>query len=215
MAEVTAIFTDLGGVVLSNGWDRNSRRKAMEKFGLDAEEFENRHELMLHAFETGRAGLEEYLDRTVFYLPRPFTREEFKAYIFAQSHAYPEALAVFAEMAAPGRYLMAALNNESVELNEFRIRHFRLRQYFSIFLSSCYLGVRKPEEAIYRLALQITQRAPKECVFIDDRELNLECARRLGLRVIYYRSPTELREDLRKNGVVVNSRERGGSWTLE
>jgi putative hydrolase of the HAD superfamily len=205
MAEVTAIFTDIGGVILSNGWDRSSRRKAMEKFGLDPGEFEDRHELMLHAFETGQAGLDEYLDRTVFYQPRPFTRDDFKSYVFAQSHPHPEALGVFSRLAVSQRYLMATLNNESAELNEYRIRHFRLREYFSIFLSSCYLGVRKPEEAIYRLALQITQRAPEECVFIDDRELNLECARRLGLRVILYRGPSELQEDLRKNGVVLDA----------
>jgi putative hydrolase of the HAD superfamily len=205
VGDVTAVFTDIGGVILSNGWDRHSRRKAMEKFGLDPEEFEDRHELMLHAFETGQAGLEEYLDRTVFYRQRPFTRDEFRAFIFAQSRAYPEALAVFARLASSAGYLLATLNNESVELNEYRIRHFRLREYFSIFLRSCYLGVRKPEEAIYRLALRITQRAPEECVFVDDRELNLECARRLGLRVIHYRTPQQLQEDLRQNGVELDS----------
>jgi putative hydrolase of the HAD superfamily len=205
LGDVTAVFTDVGGVILSNGWDRHSRRKAAEKFGLDPEEFEDRHELMLHAFETGQAGLEVYLDRTVFYRQRPFTRDDFRAFIFAQSRGYPDALAVFARLAASGRYLLATLNNESVELNEYRIRQFRLRDYFSIFLSSCYLGVRKPEEAIYRLALSITQRVPEECVFVDDRELNLECARRLGLGVIHFRTPQQLREDLRRNGVALDS----------
>jgi len=205
VVDITAIFTDVGGVILSNGWDRHSRRLAAEKFCLDPEDFEDRHELMLHAFEIGQAGLEEYLDRTVFYRTRPFTRDDFKAFIFAQSHAYPDAMVVFTRLAESARYLMATLNNESLELNEFRIRHFRLREFFSIFLTSCYLGVRKPEEKIYRLALQITQRLPEECVFIDDRELNLECARHLGLRVIHYRAPQQLRDDLRQLGVEADS----------
>ncbi len=201
MSEPAALFFDVGGVVLSNGWDRATRVRAVEKFGLDPEEFDSRHELVVHAWEMGQIGLDEYLARTVFYRRRAFTRDEFEAFLYAQSEPHAETIAAVKRLAAAGRWLMATLNNESRELNEFRIRKFELREVFSIFLSSCYLGVRKPDEKIYRLALGITQREPAESVFIDDRDINLEAASRLGMRVVHYRDPEQLMADLARLGV--------------
>jgi putative hydrolase of the HAD superfamily len=188
-------------VVLSNGWDRAARRDAAAKFHLDWEEFEDRHELMINAFETGQATLDEYLKRTVFYRERLFSREDFRSFIYAQSRPMPESVDVLRRLVSAGKYLLAAINNESRELNEYRIRQFHLREFFQAFLSSCYLGVRKPGEAIYRLALSITQRVPEECVFIDDRALNLECARELGMHTIQFRDAAQLEQDLRQFGV--------------
>ncbi len=177
MAEVTTLFWDNGGVILTNGWDRNSRREAVEKFHLDWADFEDRHELMLDAFERGHACLDDYLKRTVFYRERPYSMQQFKDFMFAQSQPFPESLEFVGKLAAGRRWLLAALNNESSEINEYRIHTFHLRDYFEAFFSSCYLGVRKPRPQIYNLALRITQSAPWECLLIDDRELNLECAR--------------------------------------
>jgi putative hydrolase of the HAD superfamily len=206
VAEVNTLFFDMGGVLLTNGWDRAARRKAVDRFHLDWEEFEDRHELVLHGFEIGQVTLSEYLQRTVFYRDRSFTGEDFKDFIFEQSQPLPGSLEFMAELAAPRRLLMAALNNESLELNEYRISRFGLKNYFSAFFSSCYLGVRKPDAGIYQLAIRITQRAPQECVFIDDRGLNLECAHELGMHVIQFRSPAQLREDLADLGVLPNAR---------
>ena len=153
MAEPTALFFDVGGVILSNGWDRGARRSAIEKFGLDEEEFASRHEMVVDAFETGQITLDEYLRRTVFYRRRPFTRDEFESFLYSQSREHPEALAVVRRLNASKRWLVATLNNESCELNEHRIKKFKLRELFSIFFTSCYLGVRKPDEKIYQLAL--------------------------------------------------------------
>jgi putative hydrolase of the HAD superfamily len=204
VAEVTTLFWDMGGVLLTNGWDRASRREAIEKFHLDWEEFEDRHELLLNAFETGQVSLDDYLQRTVFYRERPFTREEFKAFMFAQSQPLTESLEFLKQLAQTRRFLIAALNNESREINEYRIHKFNLRDYFDVFLSSCYLGVRKPDAAIYRLALSITQCPPAECVFIDDRGLNLECARELGVGTVHFRNPKQLRDEIARYGVVPN-----------
>lgn len=201
MAEVTALFFDMGGVLLTNGWDRGSRREAAKKFGLDWDDFEDRHELLLHGFETGAVSLEEYLRRVVFYRERPFSRQDFIDFIYAQSRAMPETLAALRRIATGRKYLMGALNNESRDLNEYRIRQFKLREYFEVFLSSCYLGVRKPDAVIYKLALSITQRAPEECVFIDDRGLNLECARELGMRTIQFKDAAQLETELKRFGV--------------
>lgn len=204
MAEPTTLFWDIGGVVLTNGWDRPARQKAAEKFHLDWDDFEDRHELLLSAFETGKVTLADYLKRTVFYRERPFTQDDFKDFLLGQSQAFPETLGLLRRLSASRRYLIAALNNESLEINEYRIRKFRLRDFFEVFLSSCYLGLRKPDGLIYRRALNITQREPGECVFIDDRSLNLECAREIGMRTIQFRDVAGLREELERAGVALD-----------
>jgi putative hydrolase of the HAD superfamily len=203
MADVTALFWDVGGVILSNGWDRAARAEAARKFGLDWEDFQDRHELASPAFETGHITLDTYLQRTVFYRKRAFTREEFTAFIFEQSEEFPKSRAVLSGVARAGKYLLATINNEPLELNVRRIEKFNLRREFVAFFSSCFVRIRKPDEAIYRLALEVTQRRAQECLFIDDRELNLECARQLGMHTIQFKSAAQLRQDLQANGVTV------------
>jgi putative hydrolase of the HAD superfamily len=206
VAEVTALFFDIGGVLLTNGWDRDSREAAAKKFHLDWEEFEDRHELVLHAFEVGQMGLEEYLDRVIFYRRRDFTRQAFKHFIYAQARPMPKSLALMGRIAKPPRRcLISALNNESRDLNAFRIDKFHLREYFDTFLSSCYLGVRKPDKAIYTQALSITQRQPDECVFVDDRALNLECAQELGMHTIQFKNAAQLEKEMKQLGVTIGA----------
>ena len=198
---ITTIFFDIGGVLLTDGWGHDSRRAAAEQFGLDWDEYSERHEKVAHAIETNRMTLERYLDRAIFYRPRQFTREEFRAFIFTQSQPKPDSLSIVGELADSGRYFMATLNNEIMELNVYRIQQFGLQRYFSVFFSSCFLGLRKPDEAVYRTALQVTQRRPEECIFIDDREVNLECPRELGLATILFRDAIQLRRELEEKGV--------------
>ena len=201
MTRITTIFSDVGGVLLTNGWDRASRQKLVEKFNLDMGEFCDRHELVSTAFETGKLDMDHYLDRTVFYKPRAIGRDEAKAFMFAQSQPFSESLEFIARLAQTKKYLMTTLNNESTELNQYRINQFGLRNFFSAFFSSCYLGVMKPDEAIYVLALKMTQRPPEECAFIDDRALNLECARWHGMHTIQFQNVHQLETDLRELGV--------------
>jgi putative hydrolase of the HAD superfamily len=210
MPDVSAVFWDVGGVILSNGWDRAARAAAARKFGLDWEELQDRHELASPAFETGKITLDTYLERIVFYRKRAFTRDEFTQFMFAQSEEFPESRAVLSDVAAEGRYLLATINNEALELNEQRINRFQLRREFKAFFSSCFVGIRKPDEGIYKIALEVTQHQPEECLFIDDRELNLECARQLHMRTIHYQDAAQLRRDLAANGVIIAELETGG-----
>lgn len=203
MAEITTLFWDIGGVILTNGWDRGSRREAAETFHLDSEEFQDRHELSFPAFDSGQITLNEYLDRTLFYRPRSFTREAFTAFMFAQSKEYPDTRAILDKLARSGKYFVGAINNEPLELNQYRIEAFNLRQDFLVFFSSCYVRSRKPEELIFRVALEVTQRRPEQCLFIDDRSLNLESPRRLGMNTIHHQSADQLRLELGKYGVEV------------
>jgi putative hydrolase of the HAD superfamily len=201
--EITTLFFDIGGVILTNGWDRDGRREAAQTFGLDWEDFQDRHDLSFPAFDAGQITLNQYLDRTLFYRSRTFTREEFTAFMFAQSKEFPETRAILSALARTGKYLIAAINNEPLELNQYRIEAFQLRKDFQAFFSSCYLNARKPEETIYRIALEVTQRPPESCVFIDDRALNLENPRRLGMNVVHHQNAPQLRQDLQSLGIAV------------
>jgi putative hydrolase of the HAD superfamily len=203
LSEITTMFWDIGGVILSNGWDRAARKEAAEVFGLDWEEFQDRHDLCFPALDAGLITLDEYLDRALFHHPRAFTREEFIAHIFAQSREFPESRAVLDEVTRMNKYFIASINNEPLELNNYRIEKFDLRRNFQVFFSSCYVRSRKPEAIIFRMALQISQRPPEECLFIDDRPLNLEVPRRLGMSVIHYQDAERLRSELRKYRVEV------------
>jgi putative hydrolase of the HAD superfamily len=198
-----SLFWDIGGVLATNGWDHNSRMDAVKTFGLDWEEYRERHDLSFPAFDAGQITLDQYLDRTLFYRARKFTREEFTAFMFAQSKEYPESRAVLADAARTRKYYIASINNEPRELNQYRIEAFNLRKDFQAFFSSCYLNARKPEEAIYRIALEVSQRAPEKSVFIDDRLLNLENPRRLGMQVVHYHNAPQLRADLKALGIEV------------
>jgi len=201
LSSIKALFWDVGGVLLSNAWDRSQREQALARFKLDQAEFADRHELVVSSFERGKIDLNEYLTRTVFYRPRPFTRDEFREYIFALSRP-DQAVLDFAQSLADSRkYLMGTINNESLDLNQYRIEKFGLRRIFRLFVSSCFVGLRKPEPEIYKLALEITQQVPDECCFIDDRALNLEVAKRLGMHVIEMDDLQQLKSDLSKLGV--------------
>ena len=199
---ITTLFWDIGGVVLTNGWDHDSRMIAAQTFGLDWEEFRERHDLSFPAFDAGQISLNQYLDRTIFYRPRPFTREEFSDFMFSLSQPLPEMLPFAQALANSGKYFMGTINNESRELNNYRIDKFGLRKVFRIFISSCFVGLRKPERDIYRTAVEITQIAAEQCCFIDDRALNLECAAQLGMKTIQMESPDQLRRELEKLRVI-------------
>ena len=198
MPQISAIFWDVGGVLLTNAWDRAQRERALEQFKLDQEEFSDRHEMVVSSLERGKISFDEYLNRTIFYRPRPFAREVFKDYVFSLSQPHREVLALAEELAKSGKYFMGTINNESRELNLYRIQTFGLREIFSTFVSSCFVGLRKPEEGIYRMALEVTQRSAADCCFIDDRALNLEYARQMGMHTIEMQDVEQLRRELRK-----------------
>lgn len=204
--EITAVFWDLGGVVLTNGWDREQRAGAVERFGLDPEEFEDRHREIVASLETGRTDLDGYLRATVFHEPRAFSEAEFREYMHSRSEAFPGSLQVLDRLRAGGRYFLATLNNESHDLNEYRIEKFELRRRFHVFFTSAFLRLMKPDPQIYRAALDISQRLPEEVLFVDDRPQNLEPARALGMRTLHYRGeegPEALLRGLAGHGIQV------------
>ena len=204
MSELRHIFFDIGGVLASNGWDRTQRKAAIDKFDLDPADFQLRHEEMVGPLEEGMVSLDEYLDVVIFCRARSFTRAEFKSFIFAQSKPYSDTIEIARSIALGCRYWMMTLNNESDELNRHRIATFGLDEIFDSFLSSCWLGLRKPTRKFYDRALSIAQAVPERSLFIDDREQNLAPAQSLGIHTILYQSTEQLRSDLARIGVQLN-----------
>jgi putative hydrolase of the HAD superfamily len=198
---ITHVFFDIGGVLGTNGWDRHERAKAIRHYGLDADDFERRHEDAVGTFEAGRMTLDEYLDDTVFCEGRPFSRDDFKAFMRAQSEPFPDSIQVARELAGSRRHVLMTLNNESAELNLHRVRSFGLVPLFTAFFSSCWVGAVKPSRRIYEVARDMSQADPARSVFIDDRPQNLTPAAALGMRTILFKDAAQLRRDLAALGV--------------
>ena len=202
---ISHLFFDIGGVLGTNAWSTPQRARAVERFRLEAAEFEQQHRDAIGTFEQGRMTLDEYLDATVFYRGRDFSREQFVAFMRAESRPDPATIGLARRLAGGGRYRMMTLNNESLELNLYRIEHFGLRDIFEAFFSSCWLGSTKPSHRIYQLALGISQAPPDRIVFIDDREPNLVPARALGMRTIHFTTGERLAGELAALGVAAVS----------
>jgi len=195
------VFFDIGGVLGTNGWDREQRTLARDQFRLE-DEVEQRHQEVASEFEVGRLDLDGYLECTVFYRERPFTREQFADFMRAQSIPDHEAIALARQLAARTDLALMTMNNESEALNLHRIHLFELRDIFSAFLSSCWLGERKPTPRYFHRALALTQVEPSRSVFIDDRNQNLEPARRLGMDTIFFRDATQLQRELEQRSLL-------------
>lgn len=198
MTAITHIFFDVGGVLGSNGWDREQREHAVRRFGLNAEDFQWRHEEVVGEWEEGKITLDEYLDLAVFYIDRPFSRSEFVDFMYSQSVPNDSVIDIARALSAESRFTLMTLNNESEELNVHRIESFGIAQIFEAFISSCWLGVRKPMRRFYNRALGIAHAEPAATLFIDDRQQNLTPATTLGMSVILYKSVPQLRSDLER-----------------
>jgi len=198
---ITHVFFDIGGVLGSNGWDREQRARATEHFGLEPE-FEARHEELVGDWEIGRLSLEEYLDSAVFFTPRSFTREEFVKFMLAQSVPFADSIALAKRVAEGGKARLFTLNNEADELNRHRIDAFGLRAIFESFLSSCWLGLRKPSRTMLLRASLIAGAAPGSILFVDDREQNILPARALGWQTHRFTAAAPLEAALRERGLL-------------
>jgi putative hydrolase of the HAD superfamily len=199
---ISVLFLDIGGVLLTNGWDRRMRRGAAEEFRLDFDEMNERHNLTFDTYERGLLSLDEYLRRVVFYEKRAFTPEQFKAFMFGQSRPLEGNIETFQRMADVHHLKVCAISNEGRELAVHRIREFNLTEFIEIFILSSFVHFRKPDEDIYHLALDIAQATPERTVYIDDRLLFVEVARGLGVHSIFHESLDETRAALDQLGLM-------------
>jgi putative hydrolase of the HAD superfamily len=189
------LFSDIGGVLLSNGWGHESRMAAAEKFGIDYEEMDVLHDFIFNVFEMGKVTLDDYLDTVVFNYKRDFSKKEFKDFIFSSSVELPFTLPWFINWKRRHENIkIISINNEARELNQFRINKFHLHDFFDAFVSSCEVGMRKPDPGIFLLALGIAQAKPEECLYFDDRIMLVEAARKVGIHAFHHESYERTRQ---------------------
>ncbi len=201
ISSVKVIFLDIGGVLLSNGWGHRSREKAAQKFGLDYAEMDILHDFIFNVYEIGKITLDDYLETVVFNHPRNFAKEDFKTFMFSQSVELPGMLQWLKEWKQVCGYRVISINNEGRELNDYRIKKFGLHQCFDAFISSCEVGMRKPDPGIFTLAMGVAQVSPEECVYFDDRLMLVQAAQKLGIQSFHHQnisSTKEILEELKK-----------------
>ena len=183
---ITTLFLDIGDVLLTDGWDHQARKRAATNFKLAFAEMEERHHMTFETFEDGKLTMEEYLGLVVFYQKRPFTRAQFRRFMFAQSKACPGMIELFAQLKVRHGLKIIALSNEARELNAYRIRTFKLNKLMDAFVSSCFVQIRKPDAAIFRLALDIAQVPAREIVYIDNTAMFTQIAEGMGIQSILH-----------------------------
>ncbi len=183
---ITTLFLDIGGVLLTNGWDRAARKQAADTFHLDVAEMEERHHLTYDTYEEGKLSLDEYLLRVIFYQERAFSIEEFRSFMLSRSQPYDDMIALIRSIKARHHLRTIAVSNEGREINTYRIQHFKLDQLIDTFVSSCFVHFRKPDLDIYRIALDVSQSVPETVAYIDDRPLFVEVASSLGIQGILH-----------------------------
>lgn len=203
MGRFNTLFLDVGGVLLTNGWDSKMRRRAAEKFCLDPGEMDERHHLIDVNYELGQLSLDDYLDCVVFFRSRPFTREAFKEFMYAQSEPFPEMIGFVRELKEANDLRIVVVSNEGRELTQYRIDQFGLREIVDVFIVSCFVGYRKPDAAIYNAALDVVQTDPDRVIYVDDRAVFVEAAERLGIRSIQHIEPESTKEQLADCGLTV------------
>jgi putative hydrolase of the HAD superfamily len=201
---IKALFLDIGGVLLTNGWDHHSRLRAAGHFGLNYDEFNRRHLSIFDTYESGKMSLEEYLEMTVFYQPRKFAMDEFRDFILNESKPYPEMIHLISDIKHHYGFRTIAVNNEPREINEYRIKQYDLDSVIDVFVSSCYVQMRKPDKDIYQLALNLAQVQPEEVMYIDDRLTLINAGRKLGLNAIHHTSVANTEDALSQIGLYYN-----------
>ena len=200
-SSITTIFTDVGGVLLTNGWGRGSRKKAIEVFNLDPVETEERHHLTFDTYEVGKLSLDEYLNRVVFYQERKFTKDDFRGFMFEQSQPFHDMIELLQTLKKKYNLKIAVVNNEGRELNHYRINKFRLHSFVDFFISSSFVHFRKPDADIFRIAIDVAQVSVHEIVYIDDRPLFVQVAESLGLKGIVHSDVDSTIERLKSFGL--------------
>ncbi len=186
MTDITCLFLDIGGVLLTNGWDHAARKLAAAEFKLDLDEMEDRHHLTFDTYEEGKLTMVEYLDRVVFYKERAFTFSQFRDFMFDQSKPFPEMIELIRKLKTHYGLKIVVVNNEARELNEYRIRKFNLGEIVDFFISSCFVHLRKPDADIFHLALDISQAPTERIIYIENTLMFVQAAEGLGIRSILH-----------------------------
>jgi putative hydrolase of the HAD superfamily len=106
--------------------------------------------------------------------------------MFAQSKACPRMMALVRKLKAKYGLKIAVVSNEARELNDYRIRKFKLVGFVDFFISSCYVHVSKPDADMFRLALDISQAPVRQIVYIDNTAMFVQIAAGMGIQSVLH-----------------------------
>jgi putative hydrolase of the HAD superfamily len=201
---ITCLFVDIGGVLLTDGWDHHARKRAANHFKLNWDEMQERHSLNFNIYEEGKLTLEEYLTWVVFYQKRTFTRTTFRRFMFAQSKPFNEMIQLVRELKAKFGLKVFVLSNEAREVNAYRIHKFKLDGFVDAFISSCFVHLHKPDAEIFRLALDIAQMPTRQIVYIENTPMFVQIAEDMGIRSILHTDYKSTRAQLAAFGLSVS-----------
>ena len=174
------LYSDIGGVLGTNGWDSSIRRNVCSKFAIPHEEIDARHQLMFDSFERGFMKFEDYLRWVFFASPRAFSLEELSDAVFSASVPWPENIALFHRVKCANGLKFGLISNEGQGITEYRMNVFGLREVADFMLVSHFVHMRKPDPNIWHLALDLAQMTPEQCVYVDDRQMFVDVAANLG-----------------------------------
>jgi putative hydrolase of the HAD superfamily len=198
---IRGLFLDIGGVILTNGWDHTMRQKAAKVFNLDYEELNERHHLTFDTYEEGKLSLVDYLNRVIFYEERSFTSDEFRDFMFEQSQPFQDMIDLIKELKQRHGLKVGAISNEGRELMIYRIQKYELKKFFDFFISSSFVHYRKPDEDMFHMALDVSQIPPEQAIYIEDRPMFVDVAKSLGLNGIYHKNFKSTRDELAGYGL--------------
>ena len=181
------MFVDIGGVLLTDGWSYEFRKLAANKFKLNHEELETRHNQAFDTYELDKLTIDEYLNRVVFYQKRSFTAAQFQEFMFTQSKPYPKMIELVSQLKERYNLKVIVVSNEARELNSYRISKFNLDRFVDFFISSCYVHLRKPDPDIFKLALDTSQAIARQVVYIENTPMFVNIAEGMGIRSICHK----------------------------
>jgi putative hydrolase of the HAD superfamily len=201
---ISTLFLDIGGVLLTNGWDRAARKRAVKLFTLDPIETEERHHLTFDTYEVGKISLDEYLTRVVFYEKRHFSKDQFRQFMFEQSKPFPDMIKLIRTLKKQRQLKVAVVSNEGRELTEYRIKKFKLNEFVDFFISSCFVHFRKPDADIWQVALNTAQVHPNQVLYIEDRPMFVQVAEGMGIRGLRHTDYKSTFQKLSSYGLTVS-----------
>jgi epoxide hydrolase-like predicted phosphatase len=194
---IKAVFFDLGGVIVRTEFQAPRQRLA-ERFGMD---YDDLSKLVFDSESGLRAAIgeissEEHWASVIQRLKRPAAelaaiREEFFA-----GDIVDRTLVEYIR-SLRGKYKTGLISNAWGDLRDFVVRE-KFDDAFDKMIISAEVGAMKPEPKIFQIALEQLGVGPKEAVFVDDFEANIEGCKKVGIKGILFKDPETALQQLKK-----------------
>jgi putative hydrolase of the HAD superfamily len=193
------IIFDIGGVI-EDFAEQRYVDYICRRLHLDKKEFGDELFRILPSAEEGRISTKEMLERVGLLFGISFRKLEWSDSM--RRLATMNMPVVRLVNALHARYRLVLLTNVSISryMENVEMGFFRKVECDRVY-ASCYLGMSKPWQEIYRYVLEKEKVAPKDVIFIDNMLVNVKGARKVGIKGIQFVGYRQLVKDLKKQGV--------------